>query len=358
VFLAAKSLSDQQVAFVFALLEAKVFQLLHIMALRVLATPEEVVTALHSASYPGNQVFKAFYDSRLNAVITDPVLMTVPIDDHMVHRAHSVFDTLLVVDGKAYLLEQHLDRFLKSAAAAKVDLPMTREAIKSTIKQLVAITGLRSCRLRFWLSAGPGSLYILPVPGMSVFYALVYDDGTDPRTLMLAKTGAKEFTVDLPLKPQFLATMKTTNYLLNAHCAMQAVQQGGRLGIQKDPEGFITECAVANVSFVLPGKRFVTPPFQSILAGTVISRLLLLAQGLLASGVIASIDQRPIHIDEAKTAVEVIQSGGDSLSPVVEWDGVAINEGQIGPVYIELRRLYLEEMYGSDPILREAIEYS
>lgn len=328
------------------------------MALRVLSTPEEVVAALHSASYPDHQLFKAFYDSRLNAVITDPVLMTVPIDDHMVHRAHSVFDTLLVVDGKTYLLEQHLDRFLKSAAAAKIDLPMTREAIKTTLKQLVATTGLRSCRLRFWLSAGPGSLYILPVPGMSVFYALVYDDGKDPASIMLAKTGIKEFTVDVPLKPQLLATMKTTNYLLNAHCAMQAVQHGGRLGIQKDPEGFITECAVANVSFVLPGKHFVTPPFQSILTGTVICRLLLLAQQLLANGLLASVEQRPIHIDEAKTAIEMILSGGDSLSPVVEWDGVAISEGQIGPVYIELRRLYLEEMYGSDPALRESIEYS
>lgn len=328
------------------------------MALRVLSTPEEVVAAMRSAPYPGVRPFKAFYDSRLDAVITDPALMTVPIDDHMVHRAHSVFDTLLVVEGKTYLLEQHLDRFLKSAAAAKIELPMSKEEIKSKLQKLVAITGLRSCRLRYWLSAGPGNLYIWPVAGMSVLYALVYDTGKDPRTEMLAKTGTKEFTVDVPLKPQFLATMKTTNYLLNAHCAMQAAQQGGRLGIQRDPEGFITECSVANVSFVLPGKRFVTPPFLSILTGTVVSRLLLLAQQLVTTGVLVSVEQRPIHIDEAKTAVEVIQSGGDSLSPVVEWDEVLIGEGQIGPVYIELRRLFLEEMYGDDPAIREVIEYS
>lgn len=198
----------------------------------------------------------------------------------------------------------------------------------------------------------------MPVPGMSVLYAMVYDDGRDPRTAILSRAGIKEYTVDVPLKPQFLATMKTTNYLLNAHCAMQASMLGGNLGVQKDPDGFITECAVANVSFILPGGHFVTPPFQSILTGTVVRRILVFANQLVATGLLTSVTQRPIHIDEAKTAVEMLESGGDSVTPVIEWDGVPVGNGQIGPVFTELRRLFVEEMYGDDPALHEVIEYS
>ena len=35
----------------------------------------------------------AFYSSRLGGITTDPALMVVPMDDHLVHRGHAVFDT-------------------------------------------------------------------------------------------------------------------------------------------------------------------------------------------------------------------------------------------------------------------------
>jgi hypothetical protein len=42
----------------------------------------------------------------------------------------------------------------------------------------------------------------------------------------LIENGVKEFTVDVPMKPSALATLKSTNYLLNALSAMQAEEQG------------------------------------------------------------------------------------------------------------------------------------
>ena len=37
--------------------------------------------------------FWAFYSSQLGGVVTDPSLMVMPFDDHMVHRGHGIFDT-------------------------------------------------------------------------------------------------------------------------------------------------------------------------------------------------------------------------------------------------------------------------
>lgn len=350
-------LRAQEVFLVLAHFEAEVFEILHTMEpLRVFTSAEEVVEAMHGAAHPGQAIYKAFYNSRLGGVITDPALMVVPIDDRIVHRGHSVFDTLLVVEGQTYLLQQHIDRFMRSATAARIVPPMSAEALKQTLKRLAATTGLRNCKLRYWMSAGPGTLLITPVKGMSVFYALVYESPS-PREEQKGRTGFKEFTVGVPLKPQYLAIMKTTNYMLNALTAMESEEKGGHYGIQKDENGFIQECSVANISFVLPGNRFVTPPFSAILTGTVLTRLLVLAARLQEEGVLASVEQRPIHIDEARTAVELIESGGDSMSPVIEWDGVVVGEGRPGPIYRRLEALLLEEIYGSDPQLKEAIEY-
>lgn len=41
------------------------------------------------------------YSSVVGAITTDVAAMVVPLDDHMVHRGHSVFDTTSFVNGYA-----------------------------------------------------------------------------------------------------------------------------------------------------------------------------------------------------------------------------------------------------------------
>src|SRR5215213_4259992 len=75
----------------------------------------------------------AFYSSQLGGVVTDPALMVLPFDDHMVHRGHGIFDTAGLVAGKVYDLEAHLDRFLASAERSKLRLPCTRAEMRDII---------------------------------------------------------------------------------------------------------------------------------------------------------------------------------------------------------------------------------
>src|SRR5215510_10911012 len=68
----------------------------------------------------------AFYSSQLNGVVTDPALMVIPFDDHIVHRGHGIFDTAAIVAGKIYDLDAHLNRFLLSADRSRLRLPASR----------------------------------------------------------------------------------------------------------------------------------------------------------------------------------------------------------------------------------------
>src|SRR4026209_2691159 len=72
--------------------------------------------------------FSAFYSSQLGGIVTDPALMVLPFDDHMVHRGHGIFDTAGLVNGRIYDLEAHLDRFLGSAERSRPKLAGARRA--------------------------------------------------------------------------------------------------------------------------------------------------------------------------------------------------------------------------------------
>lgn len=50
-------------------------------------------------SYESKQQYKAMYSSCFGGITTDPAAMVIPMDDHMVHRGHGVFDTAAIVDG-------------------------------------------------------------------------------------------------------------------------------------------------------------------------------------------------------------------------------------------------------------------
>src|SRR5919109_2214389 len=77
--------------------------------------------------------YSAFYSSQLGGIVTDPALMVIPFDDHMVHRGHGIFDTAGLVNGRIYDLEAHLDRFGASAQRSKLVLPGTRQEIRDVI---------------------------------------------------------------------------------------------------------------------------------------------------------------------------------------------------------------------------------
>lgn len=46
-----------------------------------------------------NQHYMAMFSSIFGGITTDPAAMVIPMDDHMVHRGHGVFDTAAIMDG-------------------------------------------------------------------------------------------------------------------------------------------------------------------------------------------------------------------------------------------------------------------
>lgn len=59
------------------------------------------------ANQNSKQRYLAMYSSIFGGITTDPAAMVIPMDDHMVHRGHGVFDTAAIMDGLAILAKIH-----------------------------------------------------------------------------------------------------------------------------------------------------------------------------------------------------------------------------------------------------------
>src|SRR5213594_290995 len=112
-------------------------------------TADQVVAQLRALRTRQPVKYWAFYSSQLGGVVTDPALMVIPFDDHIVHRGHGIFDTAGLVDGKIYDLEAHLDRFLLSANRSKLRLPGPREEMRDIIVKTTAVSGQRNGSIRY-----------------------------------------------------------------------------------------------------------------------------------------------------------------------------------------------------------------
>src|SRR5881396_4086477 len=103
-------------------------------------TADDTLNALRDLRVRQPVQFSAFYSSQLGGIVTDPALMVIPFDDHMVHRGHGIFDTAAIEAGKIYDLEAHLDRFVRSARTSKLQLP-PREEMREIIVRTTAASG-------------------------------------------------------------------------------------------------------------------------------------------------------------------------------------------------------------------------
>src|ERR687889_2061678 len=104
---------------------------------------EEAITRLRETVHGKAANFYAMYSSILGGIVNDPALMVLPLDEHMVHRGHSVFDTATLTHGMLYQLDPHLDRLIRSAQGARIPLPFSREELRQIILDTAAASRQR-----------------------------------------------------------------------------------------------------------------------------------------------------------------------------------------------------------------------
>jgi 4-amino-4-deoxychorismate lyase len=288
--------------------------------------------------------FYAMYSSVLGGIVTDPALMVLPLDDHMVHRGHAVFDTATLTNGMLYQLDPHLDRLLRSAESARIALPFSREQLRRIILDTAAASGRRDGSVRYWLSAGPGGYGLGPAECVAgSFYVIVFKQDFYPETYY--SEGIKIITSSVPIKPPLFARTKSTNYLPNVLVVLEAKDKGADNGVFLDQRGMVAESSNMNVAFVTRELVFRHPPFDAVLSGITIQRVLTFAERLVERGELKAIRIADIPVAEGRQAAEMMLIGSSiKVAPVVEWDGQPVGDGKPGPIAKKLLEMWNDDV--------------
>ena len=293
--------------------------------------------AVTAARQPYQAKYFAMYSSLLDGVTTDPALMQLPIDDHLVHRGDGVFETCKCVTGAVYNFGAHVARLEHSAEAIGISWPAGTAAVGSLALETTRASSQRDCSIRIILSRGPGSFgvspYESPVPAL---YIVIYALGAP--FMSKHPEGATVRRSAIPPKPAGLAVIKNCNYLPNVLMKKESVDWGVDFVVGYDADGHLTEGPTENAGIVTAAGEIVFPRLENILAGTTMLRLVDLVQKMpFPDGGKHPVIFRDITEGEVRQAREMLIVGTTlNVVAVRAYEGESIGDGRPGPVARQL----------------------
>ncbi|UVO13376.1 aminodeoxychorismate lyase [Mycobacterium sp. SVM_VP21] len=187
-------------------------------------------------------------------------------DDLAALRGDGVFETLLVRDGAACLLDAHLRRLARSAELMDLPAPNLDDwcrAVDEAVQQ--------------WAGTGEGALRMIYSRGRetgSAPTAYVMLTPLPERIAAARREGVAVVTLDRGLSaqglelPWLLAGAKTLSYAVNMAALRYAAKQGADDVIFISSDGYVLEGPRSTVVLVEPGRLITPPPSHPILRGT------------------------------------------------------------------------------------------
>lgn len=225
------------------------------------------MAALMAAPRPGADKILAFYDARVDAVCRDARCLLLPLDDHMCHRGDALFESLCYREGRIFALEEHLARLRDGSRALSLLPPCSWDELRARILDVARASGTDHGDIRVLVGRGPGGFGVSPeeCPQSSLYIVALRK--ALPTEAFYEK-GLTAFASAIPPKQEYLARIKSTNYLPNVFMAAEARQRGMDVAVTFDEDGHLGEAAIANVGIVDAEGRLCCPEGRRILPGT------------------------------------------------------------------------------------------
>ena len=293
---------------------------------------------------PDADSFYSFYSSVWDAVTTDPSLMLVPVDDHLVHRGDGVFDSAKCLGGKVFNFDAHIARLLRCAEAIGISSPWSADDIKSIAYEVIAAGGHPDCSLRIIIARGPGGMGVAPSdsPRPSLYVATYR---TGPVFMDSHPNGANLVRSEFVAKLPKFATVKSCNYLQNVLMKAELAMRGADFICSFDNAGYLAEGPTENDGIVTADGILAFPKPDNILAGTTMMRCLAYGEKLVAQGLLAGVERRDITEADMFAAREIIACGTTiHVVSMTSYEGKPVADGKPGPVAAALGRMLEDEM--------------
>ncbi len=306
---------------------------------------------------PFHDNYLAMYSSVYGGIVKDPVLMMIPLDDHMAHRGDGIFETMKCVDGNIYNMKAHLERLSHAASVLAHNLPYSLEETGRIVVETVRAGGEKNCLIRLFVSRGSGSFGVNPYdcPKAHLYVAITRHKYLSPAVY---KKGVRLKTSKIPVKHPFFATIKHCNYLANVLMAKEVKDAGVDFVAAFDGNGHLAEGATENIGIVTQDRKLLFPKLEGILCGTTMMRVVELArEKLVSSGELEGTDFTDIDRTAMLKAEEVLVVGTTpDVIGVTEFDGKPVGTGVPGGISVKLYDLMQADIRGNKKLLTAVFE--
>ncbi|MBA3556892.1 MAG: branched-chain amino acid transaminase, partial [Gemmatimonadales bacterium] len=264
---------------------------------------------------------------------------------HALHYGTGVFEGIRFYETDrgpaAFRLPEHLERFERSGAHYRMELPYDSSRLEEAIRLVVASSGLPEGYVRPLAFYGYGNLGILPRNCPISVAVIVY-----PFPMYLGAEGIKD-GIRITVSPwrkthhsMIPSEAKGTGQYLNSFLALADARQRGFMeALLLNQEGFVAEGSGENFFYVRGGVVVTNDASSSILPGVTRASVLELARDL---GIQTRVDPA-IRLEDALAADEAFFTGtAAEVTPIREVDGSVIGDGRPGPVTRALQERFFE----------------
>ncbi len=262
----------------------------------------------------------------------------IPVEDRAHQFGDGIYEVIRVYHGYPFLLEEHLARFERSAAAIGLKLERPMDELRELVFTAIERAGLPQAQVYFQLSRGivkrehgypavPGHLSMTVRPVVDERFHAVRENGQ--RVI---------FAEDIRWKYCYI---KSLNLLPNVMVKQRALDAGVNDAIFV-ANGVVTEGTSSNVGIVSTGMLVTHPADERILHGVTRGKVLALAQ---QHGIPVR-EEKFSPADLLKADEVFMMSSVTELVPVVEVNGQPVGMQTLRECSVlrRLQRLYKEEI--------------
>jgi len=268
-----------------------------------------------------------------NGAFGDFDTMTVPMSERSIYFGDAVYDAVLVLDGKAFTLDMHLDRLYNSCSLMNIDFTMERAELNAEINKLLSLGCGGIEMLYVQVSRGNASRkHEFPEnvrPNLLMFVKSITLPSADKRASLLSME-------DMRFK---YCNIKTVNLLPNVFAAQKATESGYTEAIMHR-DGRVTEAAHSSILILKNGKVIMPPLDNLILPGITRAVISQICEEL---GIPAEI--REFTLDEVMDADEILLcSTTKNVIFVYNIDGREVG-GKDQETAKKIQELFLDKIY-------------
>lgn len=251
--------------------------------------------------------------------------------DHSVWLGSSVFDGARSLRGHMPDLRPHLQRVINSAERVGLTCPLSVDEMEELVREGVAKFPPDAELYIRPLVFGTDGL-LIPVPEKSAFALTLFDAPMPPFTGFSACLS----TLRRPDASMAPTDAKASSLYANTSKALRdARDRGFDNAVVCDSAGHVAEFASANLFFVTPAGKVVTPVANgTFLSGITRARVIEL---LAKEGV--EVEQRSVRPEELESAVEIFNTGNyGKVTPCVRYEARTL---PVGPIATLARDRYM-----------------